>query len=70
MKILVKDVKQFILRHKVQYALSDNKKLYITLRCGPNVARYIVEDGGKRYSFTKLGDAVRFFNSWQENGGR
>jgi len=61
-KIKVKDVKAFVIDKRYQYASGKGKKFYIALRAGPNVERYIVEAEGKTGGFTKLGDAVRFFN--------
>lgn len=61
-KIKVKDVKEYINNERTMYAQGAGKSLYITLRAGPNVKRYIVVIGDESNGFTKLGDAVRLFN--------
>jgi len=62
LKIKVKDVKAFIDEERVLYASGEGCKLYITLKAGPSVERYIVLAGDESHGFTKLGDAVRLFN--------
>jgi len=62
-KVKIKDVKEFVRVERKLYASGDGKKLYIALRAGPNVERYIVETKSENTGFTKLGDAVRRFNS-------
>ena len=61
--IKVKDVKEFVNKERVMYACGDGKNFYATLRAGPNVERYVVEVGEESKSFTKLGEAVRYFNA-------
>ena len=62
-KIKVKDVKEFIGKETVLYASGDGKQFHITLHAGPNMERYIVKNKGVSVGFTKLGDAVRLFNT-------
>lgn len=62
LKIKVKDVKEFIDEERVLYASGESCKLYITLKSGPNVERYIVLASDESHGFTKLDDAVRLFN--------
>ena len=58
----VKNLTSFMDEHKVLYASMGDKRLFVTLRSGPNVLRYIVVIGEKEKGFTKKGDAVRCFN--------
>ena len=61
-KIKVKDVKAFVIETRHLYASGKGKRFYVALRAGPNVERYIVEVEGTTAGFTKLGEAVQFFN--------
>ena len=61
-KIKVKDVKEFVKKESVIYANGNGKRFSVALRAGPNVERYVVEVGDDSKGFTKLGDAVRYFN--------
>jgi len=61
--ILVKDVKEFAKTARCIYALGKCKKFSVLLHAGPNVKRYIVEVDGIETGFTKVGDAVKFFNA-------
>ena len=63
--ILVKDVKKFVKEHLVTYASSsgDSKRFLISTHAAPNVERYIVIHATGKKGFTKVGDAVRFYNS-------
>ena len=62
-KLKVKDAKEFIDRERMMYAHGAGKGLYVRLKAGPNVERYIVKVGDKETGFTKLSDAVRLFNN-------
>ena len=64
-KIRVKDVRQFVRKeyHLYESGGEPYKEFQIALRAGPNVERYLVKvDGCEPKGFTKLGDAVRYFN--------
>ena len=61
-KIKVKDVKEYVNNERTMYAQGSGKSLFITLRAGPNVQRYIVVVGDESHGFIKLGDAVRLFH--------
>jgi len=61
--IKVKDVKEFVKSERALYASCKGKRFFVALHAGPNVNRYIVELDGSPNGFTKLGDAVKFFNS-------
>jgi len=61
-KIKVKDVKEFVMKERATYASGNGKRFSVALHAGPNVERYVVEIGGESKGFTKLGDAVRYFN--------
>ena len=60
--IKVKDVKEFVKTQRFIYASGKGKTFSVALQAGPNVERYVVSTGGEETGFTKLGDAVRFFN--------
>lgn len=61
-RILVKDVKEFVNTGIFTYARGQGKSFSVCLHAGPNVKRYVVEVGGIETRFTKVGEAVKFFN--------
>lgn len=58
----IKDVKKFMKDEKVLYAANERKKFFILLHAGPNVDRYVVSVDGDLSGFTKINEAVKFFN--------
>lgn len=61
-KIKIKDVRAFMKKELHLYASGQGKQFFIVLHAGPNVERYIVKVGEELKGFTKLGEAVRYFN--------
>ena len=61
-KIKVKDVKEFVKTSFYTYASGQGKVFEVALHAGPNVPRYVVKNGNTTRGFTKVGEAVEFFN--------
>ena len=62
LKLLVKDLENYIRTQKILYATDGTKRFYVTLWAGPNIERYIVEKDGKQKGFTNKSKAVKYFN--------